>query len=167
MKAVRLEGFFHNLAFPSHSEFAITKRQSLLAGPFQNLQDSKARPWNFFVRFPRSVRGTKCTISCWIFSRLGSDLKHGPAPVPLHFQTLLHDVETQAQTAWPRRRDNASDRRKTGLREMWRRFRRVAPYLWPRGRPLLQCFVITSFLILALIRFISVLIPIFYKQIGE
>ncbi len=78
------------------------------------------------------------------------------------FQRLLSDVEKQAETSWPQK-----GKKRSGIKVMWRKFLMVAPYLWPTGKPALQFFVISSFVILAVIRFISVLIPIYYKKIGE
>ncbi|XP_077870549.1 ATP-binding cassette sub-family B member 6-like [Saccoglossus kowalevskii] len=67
-------------------------------------------------------------------------------------QVEFQSVVEQEGTAWK------GFANKTRL--MW-------PFLWPKGHPMLQLFVILCFLILAANRGINVLVPIYYKEIVD
>jgi hypothetical protein len=52
-------------------------------------------------------------------------------------------------------------------KNLWRKLRTLLPFLWPKKSPLLQFTVAICFVILILGRVFNLLIPIFYKRIGN
>ena len=51
------------------------------------------------------------------------------------------------------------------FRNTWKKFRILFPYVWPKGKPLLQLRVVVCFLLLGGGRAVNVFVPIYYKYI--
>ena len=51
------------------------------------------------------------------------------------------------------------------FRDTWKKFRILFPYVWPKGKPLLQIRVLICFLILGGGRVVNVFVPLYYKYI--
>ena len=51
------------------------------------------------------------------------------------------------------------------FRDTWKKVKILFPYVWPKGRPLLQFRVVVCFILLAGGRVVNVFVPIYYKKI--
>jgi ATP-binding cassette subfamily B (MDR/TAP) protein 6 len=90
-----------------------------------------------------------------------------------HSYRLLVNEESDAERDEPSKDESKPKVLEGGItkatgstfRNTWKKFRILFPYVWPKGKPLLQLRVVVCFLLLGGGRAVNVFVPIYYKYI--